>query len=179
MVDFKKMAVTKDSILVSLLMLLCLSHSSANRVLKDNDSENESINNSVSFGQEYELHNFIHAELNNIVPEGSIPKFRSYRDCCNHGNHGGGYVCPPNHACGRNSGCRPYYSCSPCQWWRYPVLPPPCGCAVGKSYSMVQESIQTSEADLDGNVPAVEPANHNIKFSGGANQNMKSNGGLV
>lgn len=44
-----------------------------------------------------------------------------------------------------------------------------------------QESIQASEPEppIVTIVPPVQPADHNIKSSGEANQDMKSNGGLV
>ncbi|KAG6591970.1 hypothetical protein SDJN03_14316, partial [Cucurbita argyrosperma subsp. sororia] len=211
------MAVTKNSFLVGLLAFLCLSLSSANRVLKNNDAEKELLNNNVSSEQDNQLQDFNNAELKSI-PEGNVPKLSSvgsgYGDCGGNcgSSGGGGYTYPPNYGSGGgssppnygsgggSSGCQPCYTYSPCPWQGCPGFQgcqgcqggcqgcqggcqgcqaphPPCTFEVGTvNDSKIQdESIPMGEEPE----PPVLPENHHIKSSGGANQDMKSNGGLV
>lgn len=195
------MAVSENGFLVGLFVFLCLSLTSAHRVLKGSDAENGMTANDLPSGHDEQLLGTSHAGL-----KGGMPKFSSVGptsgDCCNYGSNCGqnGYGCPPSYGCGGgncgggNSGCQSCgggnsgggcYSCPPCQWQGCQGCqgsPPPCGCEFRIDNSKVQdESTVTSEPDPPSivDVPQVQPENHNKKSSGGANQDRKSNGGMV
>lgn len=185
----RKMAVTKNGFLVGLLAFLCLSLSAANRVLKDNDSENESISDSL-------------AELKRSVPKDSVPKFSSVGptngDCCSYGKNCGVYACPPDYGCGGNCGCQSRHSCSSCSWQGCQGCqgspcqecqgspcqgcqgsPPPCERLVDNNTKVQHESGEMPELVTANVVPPVQPVKRVKSPNGEENQDINSIGGLV
>ncbi|KGN55137.1 hypothetical protein Csa_012773 [Cucumis sativus] len=211
------MAVTRTSLLVGLLAFLCLSLGSANRILKNNDAENQLIGDDVPSGKENHPQNSNHDELKSI-PTDSMAKISSINpingDCCSYGTNCGIYP-PPTCGCGGcggcsgcsggggggcsgcsgggggggSSSCQSCNTCSSCQWQGCHGCQEcqgcqgcqSCGCQASMDDSKVeQDSVQTGEpAPVVTIVPPAKPTDNDIKSSGGSNQDIKSNGGLV